>query len=149
MQLVDAVIRSRKTVRAFTADARPAAEVCRHPSRRALRAEQLQHPALAVHVLEGEPKRRLSEALMQAHERNELPPSPHFPTPARRVRVAAGRLRRPLLRRAGNRSQGPAARDRQSGRNLLLLRAPVGLLFTIDSRLTEHSWPTTGCSCRR
>jgi len=33
-----------------------------------------------------------------------------------------------------------AARSRQTARNYVFFDAPVGLIFTIDTTLTKHSW---------
>ena len=77
--VVDAVIRSRTAVRAY----RPT------PVSKSMLTEILDVARYApsnsntqpwfVHVLQGEPKRQLTEALVLSHERNELPASEHFP----------------------------------------------------------------------
>jgi nitroreductase len=143
--IVDAVIRSRRAVRAFRPTPVPREAVVDILRVARCAPSNSNSQPWRVHVLEGEPKRRLSEALMQAHERNELPPSPHFPAdlPAEcasrqadfgaRYYAALGIDRKDL-----------SARYRQSGRNLCFFDAPVGLLFTIDSRLTRHSWADYG-----
>ena len=143
--IVDAVIRSRRAVRAFRPTPVPREAVVDILRVARCAPSNSNSQPWRVHVLEGEPKRRLSEALMQAHERNELPPSPHFPAdlPAEcasrqadfgaRYYAALGIDRKDL-----------SARYRQSGRNLCFFDAPVGLLFTIDSRLTRHGWADDG-----
>ena len=139
--MVDAVIRSRKTIRAFRPDA---------VSKR-LVAEILQLAGTApsnsntqpwkVHVLTGEPKRALGQAVLQAYEGNQVPPFAHFPDPLpdacmRRQGDYALRYYRAL----GIDRDDIAARARQTGRNFLFFDAPVGLIFTIDARLKKHSW---------
>lgn len=143
--MVDAVIRSRRAVRAFSPAPVPRNVVVEILGVARCAPSNSNTQPWRVHVLEGEPKRRLGEALMRAHERNELPPSAHFPAdlPAEcqsrqsdfgaRYYAALGIAREDL-----------AARYRQSGRNLCFFDAPVGLLFTIDSRLTRHSWVDYG-----
>ncbi|VTU31383.1 malonic semialdehyde reductase [Variovorax sp. PBS-H4] len=143
--IVDSVIRSRRAVRAFR----------QTPVGRAVVADILSVARCApsnsnsqpwrVHVLEGEPKRRLSEALIEAHERNELPPSAHFPAdlPAECAARQADFGARYYAALGIDRADLPA-RYRQSGRNLCFFDAPVGLIFTIDSRLTRHSWADYG-----
>jgi nitroreductase len=143
--IVDAVIRSRRAVRAFSPSPVPRAVIAEILDVARCAPSNSNTQPWRVHVLEGEPKRRLGEALMQAHERNELPPSTHFPVdlPAEcqsrqsdfgaRYYTALKIDRADLL-----------ARYRQSGRNLCFFDAPVGLLFTIDSRLTRHSWADYG-----
>jgi len=143
--VVDAVIRSRRAVRAFLPTPVAKAELVEilELARRAPSNSNTQ--PWFVHVLEGEPKRRLSEALRVAHERNELPPSAHFPgdLPAacasRQAEFGARYYTALGIDRAD-----VAARYRQSGRNLCFFDAPVGLIFTIDSRLTRHSWADYG-----
>jgi nitroreductase len=94
-----------------------------------------------VHVLEGEPKRLLSEALMRSHERDALPPSRHFPDDlpaACKARQADFGAR--YYAALGIDRTDAAARYRQTGRNYFFFDAPIGLIFTIDQRLTRHSW---------
>jgi nitroreductase len=79
---VDAVIRSRKTVRAFRAEQVP----------RSLLVEILELARTApstfntqpwrVYVLAGMAKQTLSEAILQAHAANALPPHLALPNPA-------------------------------------------------------------------
>jgi len=139
--MVDEIIRSRRAVRDF----RPT------PVARALIAEVLDLARCApsnsntqpwrVHVLEGEPKRLLSEALMRSHEQDALPPSRHFPDElpaACKARQAEFGAR--YYAALGIDRGDAEARYRQTGRNYAFFDAPVGLIFTIDERLTRHSW---------
>lgn len=143
--IVDAVIRSRRAVRAFRPTPVPRAVVADILGVARSAPSNSNTQPWSVHVLEGEPKRRLSEALMRAHERNELPPSPHFPAdlPAECASRQADFGARYYAALGIDRAD-LAARYRQSGRNLSFFDAPVGLIFTIDSRLTRHSWADYG-----
>ena len=94
-----------------------------------------------VHLLAGDAKQALSKALLEAHEQNTHPLFSPFPLPlpadcaarqddfARRYYGVLGIDRADM-----------ASRDRQTGRNFLFFDAPVGMIFTIDSALTKHSW---------
>ena len=138
---VDEAIRSRKAVRAFLP--KPVAkalieellEVARHAP-----SNSNTQPWL-VHVLEGEPKRLLSAMLLASHERDDLPHSRHFPAelPSACQPRQADFGKRYYQSLGIDRSDSDA-RYRQTGRNYLFFDAPVGLIFTIDRRLTSHSW---------
>jgi len=143
--VVDAVIRSRKAVRAF----RPT------PVSKALVVEMLDVARCApsnsntqpwsVHVLEGNAKRRLSQALLRSHERDDLPASQHFPPElpaACRSRQADFGAR--YYAALGIDRADAAARYRRTAQNYLFFDAPVGLIFTIDERLMPHSWADFG-----
>jgi nitroreductase len=142
---VDAVIRSRAAVRAFQPT----------PVPKALIVEMLEVARCApsnsntqpwfVHVLEGDAKRRFSEALLRSHERDELPASQHFPPElpaACKTRQADFGAR--YYAALGIDRADAAARYRQTAQNYLFFDAPVGLIFTIDARLMPHSWADFG-----
>ena len=138
---IDSVIASRRTVRAFRPD----------PVPRHLLVEILEIARAApstfntqpwrVHLLAGGAKRALSEAILQAHAANSQPPFSPFPEPpvphcAARQNDFGHRYYAALdIDRAD-----AAARGRQTARNFLFFDAPIGLIFTIDARLTRHSW---------
>jgi nitroreductase len=94
-----------------------------------------------MHVLIGEAKNALSDALVQAHTANSEPPYAVMPNPTpmdcasrqddfgRRYYAALGIDRADM-----------AARSRQTARNFVFFDAPVGIIFTIDASLTKHSW---------
>lgn len=139
--IVDAVVRSRTAVRAF----RPAPvaesmlrdilDVARHaPSNSNTQPWYVQ-------VLQGEPKRLLTEALMRSHETDALPPSQHFPgelpVSCKDRQADFGNRLYTVL---GIDRNDAAGRYRQTGRNYRFFDAPVGLIFSIDKRLTKHSW---------
>jgi len=139
--LVDAVIRSRKTIRAFRPDPVPRQQLVEILEVARMAPSNFNHPPWSVHVLVGEAKRALSEAIFRVDIANIHPPFSPFPQPpppdcgarqddfARRFYAALG------IDRADT-----AARARQTGRNFLFFDAPVGLIFMIDSALTKHSW---------
>ena len=142
---IDNVIRSRKTVRAFRPDLMP----------RALLVEILESARMApstfntqpwrVHVLAGEAKRALGEAILRAHAANAAPtfsPFPEPPPPACRARQED--FGRRYYASLGIDRADTASRARQTGRNFLFFDAPVGLILTIDAALTKHSWLDCG-----
>lgn len=143
--IVDAVIRSRRTVRVFHPTPVPGAEVKAILDIARCAPSNSNTQPWSVHVLAGEPKRLFSEALSLSHARNDLPPSQHFPSdlPAACVARQADFGARYYAALGIDRDDA-AARNRQSGRNLWFFDAPVGLIFTIDSRLTRHSWADYG-----
>jgi nitroreductase len=143
--VVEAVIRSRRTVRAFRPTPVPKSAVAEILDVARCAPSNSNTQPWSVHVLAGEPKRLLSEALSLSHERNELPPSRHFPDdlPAACASRQADFGARYYAALGIDRNDA-AARNRQSGRNLCFFDAPVGLIFTIDSRLTKHSWADCG-----
>jgi nitroreductase len=139
--VVDTVIRSRKTVRAFRPDPVPQAQLVEIIEVARMAPSNFNTQPWRVHVLAGEPKRALSEAISRVHSANTHPPFSPFPQPpppdcavrlddfGRRYYAALGIDRADM-----------ASRARQTGRNFVFFDAPVGFIFTIDSSLTKHSW---------
>lgn len=140
-RIVDEIIRSRRAVRAFRATPVPKALVAEILALARCAPSNSNTQPWCVHVLEGEPKRLFSEALMRSHERDDLPASRHFPDElptackTRQAEFGARYYAALDIDRADT-----AARYRQTARNYLFFDAPVGLIFTIDERLTRHSW---------
>jgi nitroreductase len=139
--IVDAVIRSRTAVRAFSpapvskSTLKEIFEVARHAP-----SNSNSQPWYA-HVLEGEPKRLFSEAVMRSHEKDELPPSGHFPNELPAVcKDRQADFGNRLYKVLGIDREDARGRYRQTGRNYCFFDAPVGLIFSIDRRLTKHSW---------
>ena len=142
---VDGVLRSRRSVRAYRSD----------PVSRELVREILQVAATApsnsntqpwrVHVLTGRPKAELGEALAAAFRDGSFPPAAHFPEP---LPDAFGGRQSDFAARyyasLGIAREDGAARSRQTQRNFSFFGAPVGLIFSIDARLTRHSWLDLG-----
>ncbi len=142
---LDDVIRSRRSVRAFRPE-----PVARHllmeiiETARAAPSNFNSQP-WRVYLLTGKAKRTLSEAILQAHNANTLPPFSPFPQPMppdcdARVNDFGQRYYSVL----GIDRSDIAARSRQTGRNFLFFDAPVGLIFTIHATLTKHSWLDCG-----
>ena len=139
--MVDIVIRSRKTVRAFRPDPVPQRHLVEILEIARTAPSTFNTQPWRVHLLAGGAKRALGEAILRAHAANTTPPFAPFPQPpppdcgarqddfGRRYYAALGIDRADM-----------AARARQTGRNFLFFDAPVGLIFTIDAALTKHSW---------
>lgn len=143
--ILDHVVRSRTSVRAFRPDPVPRAlltqileTACRAPS-------NFNSQPWRVYLLTGKAKRALGEAIVQAHTANTLPPFSPFPQPmppdnAARVEEFGRRYYSAL----GIDRADMAARARQTGRNFVFFDAPVGLILTIHAALTRHSWLDQG-----
>jgi nitroreductase len=139
--VVDTVIRSRKTVRAFRPDPVPQAQLKEIIEVARMAPSNFNTQPWRVHVLAGEAKRALSDAISRAHSANTHPPFSPFPQPP--PADCAARLDdfgRRLYAALGIDRADMAARGRQTGRNFVFFDAPVGFIFTIDSTLTKHSW---------
>jgi nitroreductase len=139
--VVDTVIRSRKTVRAFRPDSVPQARLKEIIEVARMAPSNFNTQPWRVHVLVGEAKRALSDAISRAHSANTHPPFSPFPQPP--PADCAARLDdfgRSLYAALGIDRADMTARGRQTGRNFVFFDAPVGFIFTIDSALTKHSW---------
>lgn len=140
---VEAAITSRRSVRAFLPTPVPRALV-EHLLDVAARAPSgTNMQPWRAYVLTGEPKRRLSEALVAEHlagtpEEAEYAYYPHEffePYLSRRRKVGWDLYGLLGIRR------GEAERmRRQHARNFEFFGAPVGIIFTIDRRLAIGSW---------
>lgn len=144
-RVVDAVLRARRSLRAYRPDAVP------RPVLKDLLDVASSAPSNSntqpwrVHVLAGAAKDALGAALRTAFRDNTLPPSPHFPDPlpeehAQRQRDFGAVYYRTL----GIDVADMPARMRQTEKNFDFFGAPVGLIFTIDRRLAPHSWLDLG-----
>lgn len=142
---VDNVIRSRRTTRAFRPDQVPRAQIVELLESARTAPSTFNTQPWYVHVLQGEAKRALSEALVRAHSANTHPPYAAMPNPAPSGCTARqddfGRRYYEVL---GIDRADTAARARQTARNYVFFDAPVGLIFTIDATLTKHSWLDCG-----
>ena len=144
-QCVSAVVRSRRSVRAF-----------RPPLlRRQLVEEILDDAASApsggniqpwrVYVVSGAAKDELADALVAASRAGRASPPVHFPEPLPdvfRARIVDFGTR--YYASLDIDRDDAAARMRQTERNFSFFGAPVGLIFTIDRRLKPHSWIDLG-----
>lgn len=144
-QCVSAVVRSRRSVRAFK----------REPLRRELVEEILDDAATApsganiqpwrVYVVNGAVKDELAQALVAAARAGTAPAPAHFPEPLPetfRARLADFGTR--YYASLGIDRNDALMRMRQTERNFSFFGAPVGLIFAIDRRLKPHSWIDLG-----
>ena len=142
---VSTVMRSRRSIRAFTPKA----------LRRELVEEILEDAATAasggntqpwqVHVLSGAVKDALAEILVAASRAGTAPAPAHFPEPlpdVYRARMTDFGAR--YYASLGIDRNDTPMRMRQSERNFSFFGAPVGLIFSIDRRLKSHSWIDLG-----
>jgi len=143
--VVDTLIRSRRTVRAFRPDLVSRGQLVEILETARTAPSTFNTQPWRVHVLTGEAKRALGEAILRAHAANATPPFSPFPEPP----SAACSARQEDFGRRYYASLGidradMASRARQTSRNFLFFDAPVGLIFTIDAALTKHSWLDCG-----
>ena len=137
---VSAVVRPRRSVRAFT----------REPLGRELVEEILEDAATApsganiqpwrVVVVSGVVKDELAQALVAASRAGTAPAPTHFPDPLPdtfRARLADFGTR--YYASLGIDRDDAPMRTRQTERNFSFFGAPAGLIFTIDRRLKPHS----------
>ena len=121
--VVDRVIRSRKTVRAFRPDPVPRAQLIEILEVARMAPSNFNTQPWRVHVLVGEARRALSEAISQAHSANTHPPFSPFPQPP--PPDCAARLdefARHYYGALGIDRADMAARARQTGRNFTAVR---------------------------
>ncbi|WP_083745645.1 nitroreductase [Variovorax sp. KK3] len=140
-RVMDAVVKSRTAVRAFLPRPVPRSMVMDILDVARFAPSNSNTQPWFVHALQGDAKQRLTEALMRSHESDELPASRHFPSdlpPSCKDRQADFGTR--YYRTLGIDRDDATGRYRQTGRNYRFFDAPVGLIFSIDSRLTRHSW---------
>lgn len=143
--VLDAAIRSRRSVRAFRPDPVPRQILIEIVETARAAPSNFNSQPWRVHILTGEPKRALGEAMLQAHMEKTVPLFSPFPQPtppdcAARVDDFGRRYYQTL----GIDRADVAARTRQSGRGLVFFDAPVGLIFTTQASLTKHSWLDCG-----
>jgi nitroreductase len=144
--IVDAAIRSRRSIRAFLprAVAREDIEAILEVAAHAPSGTNTQ--PWKVHVLTNAIKERLSAELLRAHNdpatadmhTEEYPYYPRkwvYPYLERRRKVGWD-----LYSLLGLTREDKAGMHAQHGRNYLFFDAPVGLIFTIDCFLEQGSW---------
>ncbi len=142
---VSAVVRSRRSVRAFRPDPLP----------RQLVEEILEDAASApsgantqpwrVVAVSGAVKDGLGHALVAAFRAAAAPVPAHFPQPLPETHQArSADFGARYYASLGIDRGDAAARARQTERNFSFFGAPVGLVFSIDRRLKPHSWIDLG-----
>ena len=142
---LDSVIRSRRTTRAFRQQAVTNAQVVELLESARAAPSTFNTQPWSVHVLVGDAKTELSQALVQAHAVNIHPVYAAIPSPAPSDCAARqeefGRRYYGVL---GIDRADLTARSHQTARNYVFFDAPIGLIFTINSSLTKHSWLDCG-----
>lgn len=144
-EAVDHVLRSRRTTRSFRSDDVPKNLIVELLEAARAAPSTFNTQPWSVHILSGDAKRALSEALVQAHEANTYPPYAAMPNPAPADCTARqDDFARRYYGVLGIDRADMAARSRQTARNYVFFDAPVGLIFTINATLTKHSWLDCG-----
>ena len=139
--LLDTVIGSRKSVRAFRLDPVPKQHLVEILDAARAAPSNFNSQPWRVYVLTGEAKRALGDTLLQAHVAQTVPlfsPFPQTNPPECAARVDD--FGRRLYASMGVDRADMAGRARVSGRNFVFFDAPVGMIFTIHAALTKHSW---------
>ena len=139
--LLDTVIGSRKSVRAFQLDPVPKQHLVEILDAARAAPSNFNSQPWRVYVLTGEAKRALGDTLLQAHVAQTVPlfsPFPQTNPPECAARVDD--FGRRLYASVGVDRSDMAGRARVSGRNFVFFDAPVGMIFTIHAALTKHSW---------
>ena len=145
VNILDAVIRSRKAIRAFRSDPVPKRLLMEVVEAARAAPSNYNSQPWRVYLLTGKAKDALGEAITRAYHTNTTPPFSPFPQPtptdcAARVDEFGRRYYSAL----GIDRSDMTARARQTGRNYVFFGAPVGLIFTTHAALTRHSWLDCG-----
>jgi nitroreductase len=142
---IERLLRSRRSVRAFRPDPVSRQQVLDILRLASWAPSNSNTQPWRVHVLAGIVKAALSEELLAAHEADSFPPAAHFPAVLpERLRVNQEQFGASYYAALGIDRNDASARKRQSGRNFEFFGAPVGLIFSLDCRLTPHSWLDCG-----
>jgi nitroreductase len=140
---VDRAIATRRSLRRFKPDM-PPRDLLEHILRVAARAPSgTNMQPWAVHVVTGETKTRLSAAVLAAHDAPDGHVQPYKYYPAEFFEPYQARRRKVGWDLYGLLGIGRGDKDKmhaQVGRNFVFFDAPVGMIFTIDSRLEIGSW---------
>ena len=145
VSILDCVIRSRNSVRAFKSDPVPKSLLMEVVDAARAAPSNFNSQPWRVYLLTNKAKDALGEAINRAYCYNTTPPFSPFPQPtptdcATRVDDFAQRYYSAL----GIDRTDMTARARQTGRNYVFFDAPVGLIFTTHAALTRHSWLDCG-----
>lgn len=142
---VDAVMRSRKSVRAYKPDPVPRETVLEVLEAAASAPSNSNTQPWRVYVVTGAPMKALGEALVAAFRDGHFPPSTHFPESlASAFSARQADFAQRYYGALGIDRQDAAARALQTQRNFSFFGAPVGLVFSIDASLSRHSWLDLG-----
>lgn len=141
IDLVDRIMRSRKTVRAFRKDEVPQALLREILEAARTAPSTFNTQPWRVYVVRGLAKSALSNRLLESHAANTIAAFSPFPdAPPEEITARQGDFGKSYYGTLGIARDDAPARSRQTGRNFEFFGAPIGLLFTIDSALTKHSW---------
>ena len=142
---VDQVLQSRRSTRAYRPEPVAAHLVREILDCAATAPSNSNTQPWRVHALAGTALRKLGDALVASSRENRLPPSAHFPDP---LPAEFGARQADFATRyydcLGIDRRDAAARARQTEKNFHFFGAPAGLIFSIDARLTAHSWLDLG-----
>jgi nitroreductase len=145
VESVDRVLRARRSVRAYTPEPLSRSQVVDVLQAAAMAPSNSNTQPWHVHVLTGAPMRELGDVLVKAFQKGDLPLSPHFPDPLpQALRQRQSDFAERYYGALGIERCDAEARARQTQRNFTFFGAPVGLIFSIDSRLGRHSWLDLG-----
>jgi nitroreductase len=143
--ILDAVIRSRRSVRAFRPDPIPKRLLMEIIETARAAPSNFNSQPWRVYLLAGKAKQALGEAIVKAYHANATASFSPFPQPmpvdcAARVNDFGRRYYSAL----GIERSDMTARARQTGRNYVFFDAPVGMIFTTHAVMTKHSWLDCG-----
>lgn len=142
---LDGVLHARRSVRAYKPDPVPRETLLDILRVASTAPSNSNTQPWRVHVLTGERKEALAQALVAVFQEGSLPPSPHFPDPLPpHFAERQAEFARHYYASLGIARDDAAARALQTQRNFSFFGAPVGLIFTIDHRLARHSWLDLG-----
>jgi nitroreductase len=143
--LLDTIIRSRKSVRAFKPDPVPKHLLIEIVEAARAAPSNFNSQPWRVYLLTGKAKDALGEAITRAYQADAAPAFSPFPhdTPSQ-CTARVGEFGRRLYSALGIDRSDMAGRARQTGRNYVFFDAPVGLIFTTHAALTRHSWLDCG-----
>jgi nitroreductase len=145
VNILDAAIRSRKSIRAFKSEPVPRRLLMEIIDAARAAPSNYNSEPWRVYLLTGKAKDALGEAITRAYHDHTTPPFSPFPqqTPtdcAARIDEFGRRYYSAL----GIDRSDMTARARQTGRNYVFFGAPVGLIFTTHAAMTRHSWLDCG-----
>lgn len=139
--ILEVVLHARKSVRAFRPEPVPRQKLMQILETARAAPSNFNSQPWRVYVLTGKAKQTLAGAILQAHTGNTVPSFSPFPQPMPSdCELRVSDFGRRLYSTLGIDRADMAARARQTGRNFVFFDAPVGLIFTIHSALTRHSW---------
>ena len=139
--VLDSIVRSRTSVRAFRPDPVDTGLLTQIFETARFSPSTFNTQPWRAHILTGDVKLLLSHAISRSHHSGDLPAFSPFPNPPPADVVARhSDFGRRFLTTLGIDRSDMAARGRLISRNFLFYDAPIGIIFTIESSLTKHSW---------